>query len=121
MSAMTGRKLFGLRHAASLVVVGWILMRPPVPTYPGGKEFVDTNAALYEWEGIGTRFNSLADCEKAKENLQTKLRDEEEGRLQGAAEMDSNLSQRDTATFDAVRRAKCVSWDDLRASVRSRR
>ncbi|MGC2302807.1 MAG: hypothetical protein WA447_05755 [Candidatus Binatus sp.] len=124
MGAMTDRKILGLRHASALAVLGWFLVAPPAPTHRGGKAFVDTNAALLEWEGIGSRFNSINDCEKAKQNLQTKWRDEEERTLEGAAEMDANPSYQAATAFEAARLTKCVSWDEWRASeetVRSRR
>ena len=60
-----------LHHAGALALVGWYLMLPPshshIPDEP------DTGAPLRKWHIIGSSFDSAAECEIAKVDLEKKL------------------------------------------------
>src|SRR5437870_7573819 len=64
-----------LRHAATLALVGWYLMVPPIPqTWTGDPDLpsvaiIDTcnpDAPLSEWRGKG-EFEQLSECRAAQE------------------------------------------------------
>jgi hypothetical protein len=100
-------------HAAALALVGWYLMMPPVSTY-NGKAFVDSEAPLWEWKGIGGRLNSIADCENAKQKSQKQAQHDNETGLETAARMDANPPDQALAQFESARSMRCVSTDDPR-------
>jgi hypothetical protein len=102
-----------LRHAAALALVGWYLMIPPAYT-EGRKAFVDSHVSVRGWTRIGTSFDSVADCEKAKEKTQKNVQDAEKRGLESAARMDANPDDQALAGYEAARQMKCVSKDDPR-------
>jgi hypothetical protein len=102
-----------LRHAAALAIVTWYLMLPRASLH-AGKVLVYSNAPLRTWARIGKSFDSITECEKAREEAQRKAQNEKENALNGAAEMDANLDGRTTADFEAARLMKCVSKGDSR-------
>lgn len=57
-----------IRHAAALLLMGWILMVPPDSTIPHS---VDSAAPLSRWREIA-EFDNAGDCRKALVTLQTK-------------------------------------------------
>jgi hypothetical protein len=54
-----------LRHAGALGVLGWYLMVPPAPSFPGAS---DPSIPLYHWKILGV-FNSANACEGIKNSL----------------------------------------------------
>ena len=102
------------RHAAALALVSWFLMMPP-PYTEGGKAFVDLHASVRRWTRIGkVSFDSVADCDKARETMQKNIQTAEEAGLEKAARMDANPRDQDLAEYEAARQMKCVSRDDPR-------
>lgn len=99
------------RHAAALALVGWYLMVPLVHT-EGDKVFVESRAPVRHWGRIGRIFNSVTDCENAREKTQKNLQDTEKGLLEYAAENDANVSEQVLKRYEAGRQMRCVSKDD---------
>ena len=79
---------------------------PPVSTY-NGKVFVDSEAPLWEWKGIGVRLNSITDCEKAKQKSQKQTQHDNETGLETAARMDANPPDQALAQFESARSMRC--------------
>ena len=101
------------RHAAVLALGGWYLMMPPSYT-EGGKVFVYSRASVRRWTRIGKTFDSVAECEQAKEGTQKKVQNTKEAQIGEAARMDANPSDQTLAAYEAALQLKCVSKDDPR-------
>jgi hypothetical protein len=101
------------RHAAALALVGWYLMMPPSYT-EGGKVVVYSRASVRRWTRIGKTFDSVAECEQAKEGTEKNVQDAEEHGLESAARMDANPDDQALAAYEAALQLKCVSKDDPR-------
>jgi hypothetical protein len=64
--------------------------------------------------GIGSRYDSITDCEKAMRKSQKQAQHDKDAELESAAEMDANPTNQVLATLEAARLLKCVSTDDPR-------
>ncbi len=104
-------------YAAALALVGWYLMVPPARTV-GGNMLVASHAPMRGWMRIGKSFDSLTDCEKAREKTQKNVQNAKEAALENAANMDANPSNQDLAGYEAAREIKCMSNDDPRIKGR---
>ena len=59
-------------HAATLALVGWYLMTPPIGVDKRGNAIpgtTDTAAPLSDWLAMNKVFDSLAECKKAQRDL----------------------------------------------------
>ena len=104
-----------LRHAAALALVDWYLITPPVcRSNDCIKPLVDPDAPLWQWIRAGKRFDSIDDCELARQGVAKKAQREEEDELERAAEQDANPEEQAVAKFEGARSMRCVSTDDPR-------
>ena len=87
-----------LRHAAALTLVGWYMMMPPPPSYPGGP--VNTSIPLSKWN-MTASYDTAKECEKYRSILQGLLANPETG----------EKTKDHTPRGDA---AVCVASDDPR-------
>ena len=55
------------RHAAALALVGWYLMRPPLPHLNAHATHTDTAASLSRWIAVKT-FPTQKECEAHRAN-----------------------------------------------------
>jgi hypothetical protein len=56
-----------LRHATALALVGWYLMRPPLPRHNPDATHTGTVASLAGWVVVGT-FPTQKECEAHRAN-----------------------------------------------------
>jgi hypothetical protein len=104
------------RHAATLALVGWYLLIPPVFSPMGNhpRAFNDLNASLNRWD-IWASFESNTSCEKEKERIQN----EAPLRLKFAHEHpDQDRNGNIVAVAEAWQWAECVATDDPRLRER---
>jgi hypothetical protein len=104
-----------LRHAAALALVGWSLITPPVcRSNDCFKPLVDSDAPLWQWMRVGKRFDSIDDCELARQEVAKKAQRDEEDELERAAGQDANPQEKAVAKFEGARSMRCVSTEDPR-------
>src|SRR5262245_10010443 len=109
---VTGGHLMKIRHAAAVVLTGWILMVPPDSTVPHS---VDSEAPISRWRVIA-EFDSASDCQTAVAALKTRNPDipvpldptGELRRFQRRQPADPQLA------LARVRNATCIASDDQR-------
>jgi len=96
----------GLRHAATLALVGWYLMYPPIVTGKDRVDSVNNNAPFSEWERGGRIFKSREKCEAFGE------REREEAKKPPKQIIGSLQARR--LQFLPLMKTMCVRSDDPR-------
>jgi hypothetical protein len=77
-----GAHFRGWRHAAALALVGWYLMRPPLPHLNAHATNTDTAASLSRWVVVGT-FPTQKECEAHRANPWDQCVANDDPRLKG--------------------------------------